>query len=323
MAISLEKGANIVIDRWCQVKQGESVLLVADEHHMTEAMALWEQCSLKGASVALVALPEDSIQAGDLFDSMHDFVVQHDVIIGASGFSLITNHIVKEVLKKGSRFLSLPLSSNNHQSVLTFDFMDMDPEISNEISKGMRQKLEKAEKIHVITPAGTDITFGKRNRHPGLFNGMTELPGKVGSSSFEVYIGIVETETNGHAVIDGSLGYIGVPETPIHITFKDGKMTEIEDNTSGHRLKSYMEGFDDPEIFVAGELGIGLNQKGKCCGNCYIEDESCYGTFHIGMGRNIALGGIHDAQGHFDLVFCKPTIYADDMIIMQDGNVVL
>ena len=70
---------------------------------------------------------------------------------------------------------------------------------------------------------------------------------------------------------------------------------------------------------VAGELGIGLNKKSRCVGNCYIEDESAFTTFHIGMGRNLALGGVHDAAGHFDLVFQFPTIYADDILIMKDG----
>ena len=58
-------------------------------------------------------------------------------------------------------------------------------------------------------------------------------------------------------------------------------------------------------------------------GNCYIEDESTFTTFHIGMGRNLALGGVHDAAGHFDLVFKYPTIYAGDVLIMKDGQPVV
>ena len=55
-----------------------------------------------------------------------------------------------------------------------------------------------------------------------------------------------------------------------------------------------MESFGDKEIYCAAELGIGLNTKSKCEGICYIEDESTYSTFHIGFGRNIALGGRHE-----------------------------
>ena len=55
-------------------------------------------------------------------------------------------------------------------------------------------------------------------------------------------------------------------------------------------------------------------------GNCYIEDESTYGTFHIGFGRNIALGGVQDASGHYDLVTHAPCIYVDNRMIMDHGQ---
>ena len=115
------------------------------------------------------------------------------------------------------------------------------------------------------------------------------------------------------------MGYLGIPSSPIHLHFSQGRLVEIEENRSGRYLKRYMEGFDDPRIYVAGEFGIGLNTLSQCLGNCYIEDESTFSTFHIGMGRNLALGGIQDAAGHFDLVFHRPTIYADQTLIMENG----
>ena len=106
---------------------------------------------------------------------------------------------------------------------------------------------------------------------------------------------------------------------PLYEVETDKVVNQIEANASGERLRHYMDSFGDPGIYVAGELGIGLNKKSRCVGNCYIEDESAFTTFHIGMGRNLALGGVHDAAGHFDLVFQFPTIYADDILIMKDG----
>ena len=58
-------------------------------------------------------------------------------------------------------------------------------------------------------------------------------------------------------------------------------------------------------------------------GDCYIEDESAYGTFHIGLGRNLALGGVHNAKGHFDLVCLAPDIYAVNRMLMQEGKIIL
>ena len=320
MALSLEKGADIVISRWCKVQSGEKVLIVSDENHSHEGMALWRAVDRRGASAILITIPEDCAQAGVLFESMHGLLLQHQVIIGATNFSLITNKTVLDVVSKGGRFLSLPLSSNNGKSTLTFNFMEMDPAAADTLSQGMRKPLQSAETLHVTTDIGTDLTFHKNGRKPGLFNGLADEPGKIGSSSFEIYIGIEETKTNGHAVLDGSLGYLGCPPDRIHLTFKDGLLVEIEHNDGGNLLGSYLESFKDPRIYTAGEFGIGLNKKSRCCGNCYIEDESAYSTFHIGMGRNLALGGVHDAAGHFDLVFHKSTIYADHIMIMKDGQ---
>lgn len=320
MAISLEKGADIVISRWCKVQPGEKVLIVSDENHSHEGMALWRAVDRRGASAILITIPEDCAQAGVLFESMHNLLMQHQVIIGATNFSLITNKTVLDVVAKGGRFLSLPLSSNNGKSILTFNFMEMDPLAADVLSQGMRDALYRAETVRITTDKGTDLTFGKKGRNPGLFNGLADEPGKIGSSSFEIYIGIEETKTNGHAVVDGSLGYLGCPPDQIHLTFQDGRLIEIEHNDGGILLGSYMESFKDPRIYTAGELGIGLNKKSRCSGSCYIEDESTYSTFHIGMGRNLALGGVHNAAGHFDLVFNKPTIYADDVLIMKNGQ---
>ncbi len=284
-------------------------------------MALWHAADHAGASAVLVTIPHHCTQAGALFDSMYELAARHDVIIGAAGSSLVSNKTVQRVVREGGRFLSLPLSSNDGNSVLTYDFMTMDPQEADVLSQNMRAVLRGADTLRVTTPAGTDLTFGKKGRAPNIFHGLADTPGKIGSSSFEIYIGMEETKTNGHAVIDGSLGYLGVPSSPIHAEYRDGVLVEIEDSESGRKLREYMDGFSDPGIYVAGEFGIGLNKKSRCRGACYIEDESAYGTFHIGMGRNLALGGVHDAKGHFDLVFCKPTIYADGVILMKDGSI--
>jgi leucyl aminopeptidase (aminopeptidase T) len=76
-------------------------------------------------------------------------------------------------------------------------------------------------------------------------------------------------------------------------------------------------------MYVSSEFGMGLNSYSRCEGNCYIEDESAYGTFHIGFGRNIALGGVHEARGHFDLVSLNPDVYADNMKIMDRGRIIV
>lgn len=317
---SLDEGARIAVKDWCQVRPQEKVLIVSDELHGTESMALWKAAQNCGAVTALLTIQADRTHAGSIFDSMAGLFASNDVIIGATNFSLITNRVTREALAKGARFLSLPLSTNNGQPALTFPFMGMDPNEAERLGSGMLEALKRACEVRVTTPLGTDLTFGKRGRMPGLFNGLADRPGRIGSSSFEIYVGVEETVTEGHGVVDGSLGYLGVPSNPIYLCFRGGSLVEIDGSPAGGALRQYMDAFHDPGIYVAGELGIGLNRKSQCSGNCYIEDESTFSTFHIGMGRNLALGGVHDAAGHFDLVFKHPSIYADGLPVMLDGK---
>lgn len=234
----------------------------------------------------------------------------------------MTTKAAKRAIQKHKKFLSLPLSTNDGRSLLEFDFLLMDTKKSRMMAKLFMKYLRSSGKVHVTAPAGTDMMFYKENRNPGFFNGVLRDGKGYSSSSIEVYVPIEETKTEGIMVLDGSLGYIGRADEPTRIIFKGGRIVDIEETPTGIRLKKYMEEYFDPRIYIAGELGIGLNSCSNCLGNCYIEDESAYGTFHVGLGRNIALGGVQNAKGHFDLVCREPDIFTDNRQIMDRGKII-
>lgn len=151
--LSIEEGADIVIHRWCRVKPDEKVLIITDDTHQQEGLALWRAVQRAGGAVSMVTIPESSSQPGHLFDTMLEFFLYNDVIIGATNFSLITTRAVREVLLHGKRFLSLPLATNNRQSMLTFDFLQMDPSEAAEAASGMLRVLSQSQRVHVTTRA--------------------------------------------------------------------------------------------------------------------------------------------------------------------------
>lgn len=244
-----------------------------------------------------------------------------DVIIGATHYSFITTKAVDYALKKGSRFLSFPMHTNDNSSIFEREFIRMSPKVAKRMGKPLAEKITKADRVVIKTKKGTNVAFGIAGRRAGIFAGSCTKRGRVASSSFEVYVPIIETMTNGVVIANGSLGYLGAIKSPIELVFENGYLVEINGKEDALRLKKYMESFGDKEIYCAAELGIGLNTKSKCEGICYIEDESTYKTFHIGFGRNIALGGNHEAKGHFDIVTHEPDIFVDDIIVMQEGEI--
>ena len=316
----IEQGARIIVENWIHAQPDDVIHFITDETKLREAEAFMYATRHTGAIPKLTVLPADSVQAGDSIEQMRSIMSYATAIVGATNYSFITTNAVAYALRQGARFLSLPLSTNDGGSLLEQDFIKMDPKVAARIGRPMLRCLRSSDTVHITTKLGTDITFDIRHRKPGIFNGVTARPGVCASASFEVYIPPVETETNGRVILDGSMGYIGLVKQPLELGFEKGYLTYIEPTPDGKKLKAFLEDFGDPEMYCAAELGIGLNQISRCRGASYIEDESAYGTFHIGFGRNLALGGDHNAAGHFDIVVHNPTIITGRSVLMKEGE---
>lgn len=308
MAVSIKNdekalaGARCIIQNWIEAKENEVLHFITDENHIREA-DIFELAAFEcGVVPKITILSSDGVQSGEVIEKMKNTMYYSDVIIGATHYSFITTEAVDYALKKGSRFLSFPMHTNDNSSIFEREFIRMRPKTAKKMGRPVADKITKSERVVVTTEKGTNVAFCVKDRKAGIFAGSCTGRGRVASSSFEVYVPIVETMTNGVVIADGSLGYLGAIKSPIELVFEAGYLVEINGKEDASRLKRYMESFNDKEIYCAAELGIGLNTKSKCEGVCYIEDESTYGTFHIGFGRNIALGGNREAKGHFERI---------------------
>ena len=319
----LDTGVSIIMNRWLQVSQEELVLFITDENHLREAEAVDKWAKSTDSVVRVIVLDSKEVQEGKVIRDMADLLASANVVIGATDYSFITTPEVQQAADKGARFLSLPLSCSDGTSLLENDFIAMDTRWSQRVGTPMQKLLKDAKTIHVKTAKGTDLYFDKTGRKCGLYYGMATRRGQIASTSFEAYVPIVENKTEGRLILDASLGYIGTPKEDIEIEFHEGRLHIISTHDDAKRLRDYIESFEDDTMWINGEFGIGLNALSKCRGVSYIEDESTYGTFHIGMGRNISLGGKQMAKGHFDIVTNAPTIYADEYCIMKDGQHIL
>ncbi|MCR4956663.1 MAG: aminopeptidase [Lachnospiraceae bacterium] len=319
----MKRGAEIVIRTWVHVEARDNVLIVTTKEHMDEANMLLHCAKEITNSVAVMMLEETGRHVGVYFDENENVFDSYTAIIAATDYSLVTTKAARRAIKKRKKFMSLPLSTNDGRSMLAYDFMTMDTKKSKMMANVIMKYLKQSKYVRIQTEAGTDLKVYKERRKPGFFNGVVKDGKGYSSASIEVYVPIEETKTQGIMMLDGSLGYIGKATEKTKIVFENGKIVDIEATPTGKRLKEYMEGYCDPRIYIAGELGIGLNSKSHCDGNCYIEDESSYGTFHIGLGRNIALGGKQNANGHFDLVCHEPNIYTDNRQIIDKGNIIV
>ena len=320
--INIDKGVSIILHDWLGVKQGELIHFITDETHLKEAEAVSKWAYGADAVLKTTILPSRLIQNGEIIENMVEILSNENVIIGATDYSFITTNAVKTAVSKGARFLSIPLSCTDDTSLLENDFVQMNTNEAKRNANKLLKYLNGGDRIRVTTKLGTDLSFSMKDRIPGSFFGQARRPKETASASFEVYVAPIEDSMNGVLYLDASFGYIGLVESPVKIEFKDGTLISAKSEDGGaDKLISYIESFNDKTMYKPGEFGIGLNKMSKVRGVCYIEDESVYSTFHIGMGRNIALGGVQKAAGHFDIVTWKPNIYVDDLMIMKEGEI--
>lgn len=320
---AMERGAKIVVCRWMQIKPWDRLLIVSTEEHAGEAEVLRYWAQKKTSTVNTFITEETGRRIGVFFDRNEEIFDPYNAVIAATDYSLVTTKAARRAIGQHKKFLSLPLSTNDKRSMLEYDFITMDTKKSRLMAKVIMKYLRNSSQIRITTRAGTDLRCYKENRVPGFFNGVVKDGKGFSSASIEVYVPIEETKSKGVLVVDGSLGYIGCVKEPTKVIFHEGRIVEIEETQTGRYLRRYMEEYHDPGIYVGGEFGIGLNSNSRCVGNCYIEDESAYGTFHIGLGRNLALGGCQEANGHFDLVCFEPDVYTDNRQIMQQGKIIV
>ena len=180
----IEQGARIIVENWLHAQPDDGLHLITDETRQRESEAFFHAARQLGSIPKLSILPVNSVQSGDSIEQMRNIMSYAAAIVGATSYSFITTNAVYYALHHGARFLSLPLSTNNSQSLLEQDFLMMDPAAAARMGRPMLRCLRGSDTVRITTKQGTDITFSIRGRKPGLFNGVTARAGVCASASF-------------------------------------------------------------------------------------------------------------------------------------------
>lgn len=247
---------------------------------------------------------------GDEPDSQtQDLIKKSTLIYCLTSFSLAHCQSVKNTLKKGGRFLSLPDYSNEviKSEAFKAKFLSY-REGCIEVSK----ILTKANKVKVKTSLGTNIEFFLKNRTSNSAPGCVLNPGDLSSPpDIESNIAPVEDLTNGVLIIDGSVPIpsIGLLINPLKIFVENGVCKEIQgDSNVVSKLEAKLT--KNKIRRTVGEFGIGLNPYSKIVGRM-LEDEGAFNTCHFGIGANTTIGGLNKCNGHIDLVMKNPNFEID------------
>jgi leucyl aminopeptidase (aminopeptidase T) len=240
-------------------------------------------------------------------------MLNHDVELLITDRSLTHTAARKEATKRGARIATMPSITED----MANRCLDVDYEEMRKRSAHLYGILRKASIVHMITEAGTDITFevGK-GKFFGENGGILDFSGAYGNLP-EGEIAFAPETCEGTYVVDVSFADHGILASPLFFKVRGGVVVEIE----GKGSRSLVERLDraGARAYKVAELGIGLNVKATITGNI-LEDEKVIGTSHVAVGNNTSFGGKNDVQLHLDGVINKPDITVDGVKLMDRGR---
>lgn len=318
--MEIQDGARKLIGTCGGVRPSETVLVLLDLDKMRIASAT-AAAILERQAVPVILLT-DALRdhGGEPPRSIAAAMEEADVILAMTEGSMSQTQASVAALAKGARMISFP---GANEAMLTSGLIEADLERLKPAIRAVALALDAGHSLRVTAPGGTDLAMEIRGRRGRALDGFCHEPGTSMSMSLEANVGPLEKSANGVLVVDGSLPEAGKLDAPIRIVLKEGRIADIRGGQSAARLRRFLEARGDAELLQVGEFGVGLNPRATITGTSYLEDESAYGTAHIGFGTNIKQGGTVRATGHYDAIFRSPTIEVDGEKIIDAGELLL
>ena len=343
----LGKAADVAMGDVMRVKKGERVLIVTNPESdvLYISAALSDAAASRGADAAVIVQPQRSSldMASDAV--IHALRSEPDVVISISAaklgkdrFGLEKPYRYKGVPGKWSHIFNALIGAKKSRSfwspaVMLDSFIrtvPVDYALMRKRARKLKGALDRAERVHVTAPGGTDIELGVGGRLALPDDGSFWKPGSGGNlPAGEVYISPANYDAEGVLVFDGSLSVVDggafVPRKPITVEVQKGRAMKVrggagakrfEDSLiAGERMARAMRGMKgwtarrvasyERNARHLGELGIGLNPRARVTGNM-LEDEKILRTCHFAIGANYD----NDAEAfiHLDCIVKEPTI---------------
>ena len=308
---NLVKIAEGVLVSCLAVKPGEEVLIVTDDSRKAIGEALYQAAGNLGCEKILMVMGEREVSGQEPPKAVAAAMKEADVVIAPTAQSLTHTNARIEAAKAGTRVATMPGITEEmfSRGAMTADYTAVEKlteTITEMMTKASSARIEKDGKVLTINLNGRDGVPS-----PGVYR----EAGKCGNlPSGEAYIAPLEDGSDGEMIIDGSMVGIGKLDSPLHMVISGGKLRSVAGEKSENLdilLKNETNG-------TLCELGIGTNEAAILNG-IILEDEKVYGTVHIAFGTNTSFGGVNKAECHMDGIILRPTLYLDDVKVIEDG----
>ncbi len=330
----------------CDVNQGESVLVVSQP----ESREGYEQGMLNaaeslGADTNLLTLPGFKHpmfpyggSPGNILD-LDEYIQNEPAVKGTlTNADMVIDLTAEGLVHTKARSLTL----NNDARMLSvwappavIERMFPRASLRERVEAG-EQMFKDASEMRVTSPAGTDMTMELASDPPTVAQyGYTDEPGRW-DNLVSGFVATYPEDDSPHGKIVLDTGDVVLPmnryvDRPVEMTIEDGFVTEIEgDSADAKLIRSYLDrwGSDDP--YGTSHFGFGLDETAVWESIAFfdgtgidirgMDNRSYLGSFMWSTGPNRFAG--RDTRAHLDFPMRNCSIYLDDELIIDEGDVV-
>jgi leucyl aminopeptidase (aminopeptidase T) len=299
------------------ISPGEDVLVVCNP--VTEEIGALMRIEAQGdgADAPLAVISERDSAAAEPPRAVAAAMAAADVVLAPTIQSLSHTAARKAATDAGVRIGSLPGVTEEMLGRL----MTADLEELRRRGWAIVTALNRSSEARITCKNGSDLRIGLEGRMGIVDAGELGNRGAFGNLPCgEGFIAPVEGTSNGTLVIDGSIADVGLLETPVELTVRDGHLVEAS-GEDGAKLLELLTAHGEDGTNVA-ELGIGTNEEATLTGNI-LEDEKILGTCHVAFGASAAIGGTVQVPVHLDCVVLEPTVELDGETIASGGDLLV
>ena len=317
MTAELDRAVKTVIRQCMGIAPGEEVLVVCNPVTEEIGALMRIEAQGEGADATLAVISERESAAAEPPQAVAAAMSAADVVLAPTIQSLSHTAARKAASDAGVRVGSLPGVTEEMLGRL----MTGDLEEIRRRGWALVTALNRGSEARITCRHGSDLRIGLEGRMGIVDAGELGNRGAFGNLPCgEGFIAPVEGTAEGRLVVDGSIAEVGLLETPVELTVREGHLVEAT-GEEGAKLLELLTAHGKDGTSVA-ELGIGTNEEATLTGNV-LEDEKILGTCHVAFGASAAIGGTVQVPVHLDCVVLEPTIEIDGERIAADGDLLV
>lgn len=297
--VSMKPGRKI-IEELLDIQEGEKVLLIVDKNTDKRLIKEIEEAThRRKAILTFSVLPIVKIKSLNILPVQTEKLMKKsDAIIGATTSSIAPSYsktLVKLLNQRKVRYISMIL--RNYDNWTKGGAKANYQEICKK-AKQVKRKILKSKKLLITTKKGTKLSVSLENVKPIIECGYATKKGETAAFS-DGEISFMPRNINGMAVIDGPIGFLRRPKSPVVLKINKKRVKAVEGGREAKKIKRWINKLENIDNIA--EVGIGLNPKVRK-NSGFEEAKKGLGNVHIALGDDIFYYGKTYSPLHIDMV---------------------